>query len=156
MSDMKAVEVGGYTLLFPEWWGEIRKREKGALSGLNSVAAQGVTLDVNVIKGQGSTQERENMLRQLVQGYAGDENRAVKLTLAGQYFEGVEILRPKVLAPVAGVSLSRDGRTVRQPREVPRCARDERLSCSRRTLRLTLPAGVLGSSGTNATRRGYS
>lgn len=105
MSDMKAVEVGGYTLLFPEWWGEIRKREKGALSGLNSVAAQGVTLDVNVIKGQGSPQERENMLRQLVQGYAGDENRAVKLTLAGQYFEGVEILRPKVLAPSENASV---------------------------------------------------
>lgn len=96
---MKAVEVGGYTLLFPEWWGEIRKREKGPLSALNSVAAEGVTLDVNVIKGQGSEQEREKILGQLVQGYAGDENRAVYLTLAGHYFDGAEILRPKVLAP---------------------------------------------------------
>jgi hypothetical protein len=99
MSDMKPVEVGGYTLLFPQWWGEIRKRDKGPLSALNSVAAQSVSFDFNVMKGQGSQEQRELILRQLVQGYHGEESRALTLTLAGHAFEGVEILRPKVLAP---------------------------------------------------------
>lgn len=84
MSNMKAVEVGGYTLIFPEWWGEIRTREKGPLSALNSVTAQSVTLDVNVMKGQGSEQQRDTVLDQLVRGYVGEENRSVYLTLAGQ------------------------------------------------------------------------
>ncbi len=91
----KRHELGGYSFVFPDWWGYTQVKRAPNLELLQSVAFGPTTFEVVVVPGQGGDAQRDDFLVQSRRQYSPREEKQGQIELAGVLFKALRFVRPR-------------------------------------------------------------